>query len=213
MCAGRTINLIVNRKKHSEPAPIVVYLHGGGMGVFTADQYDPVGALIALQGVVTVMVDFRNSTVAPFPAGLEDCYAALEYVIKNKTELGGSGRVIVAGESGGGNLSAAVALLAKERGLQGLDGQYLMCPFIGGCMDSPSWKAYDGLLLQSSRSSLLYDIYLTHESPAALPEHFAFPIKATVDQLRGLVPAIVVVNEFDPLYDEGAAARFVYSDC
>ena len=145
---GNTINLQVIRPDHDEAVACVYYIHGGGMA--TMSCYDGAhrgwGKIIAANGVAVVMVDFRNSVVpssvpevAPFPAGLNDCVSGLKWVAANARHLSiDPARVIVAGESGGGNLALATGLKLKQDGELGLiKGLYAMCPYIAGQWPTP----------------------------------------------------------------------------
>jgi acetyl esterase/lipase len=120
---GNQINLRLIRPVGIEPAPCVYYIHGGGMAAMSCDDgnYRAWGRIIANQGVAVAMVDFRNSVspssvpeVAPFPAGLNDCLSGLEWISSEAESLGiDRERIIVAGESGGGNLTLATGLKAQ----------------------------------------------------------------------------------------------------
>jgi acetyl esterase len=123
---GNTISIQLIRPEGNEALPCVYYIHGGGMMIMSA--YDPHytawGRLIARQGVAVAMVEFRNSAmpntlgeVAPYPGGLNDCISGLRWVLDNAASLGiDASRVIVAGESGGGNLTLATGLAMKQAG-------------------------------------------------------------------------------------------------
>src|SRR5215472_10613465 len=123
---GNTINLQVIRPDNDETLACVYYIHGGGMMALSCydGMYRGWGKLIAANGVAVVMVDFRNSVVAssvpevaPFPAGLNDCLSGLKWVAANAAHLGiDPSRIIVAGESGGGNLTLAIGLMLKRDG-------------------------------------------------------------------------------------------------
>ena len=136
-----TINLQIIRPDNDETLPCVYYIHGGGMASLSCydGMYRGWGKLIAANGVAVVMVDFRNSMtpssvpeVAPFPAGLNDCVSGLKWVAANAAQLGiDPARIIVAGESGGGNLTLATGLMLKQNGDLGLvKGFYALCPYI-----------------------------------------------------------------------------------
>ena len=179
--------------------PCYVYCHGGGMAVQTADMYTPLLQHMAQHGLVVVAPDFTNSSAAAFPAGLEDCYATVKWVTEHTDTLGITSQIVVGGESGGGNLSIATALLAKERGLAGLRGLFTLCPFIGGPVDA--YGELNGYGIDSS-AALAYQLYIA-DGVDDDRRHVALPHFATVEQLRGLVPTVVTVNEFDPLKHEG----------
>src|SRR5215831_8678438 len=138
-----SINLQVIRPDHDEVVGCVYYIHGGGMAALSC--YDGIyrgwGKIIAANGVAVVMVDFRNAVVpssvpevAPFPAGLNDCVSGLKWVVANAVHRGiNPARIIVAGESGGGNLTLATGLKLKRDGeLDLIKGLYALCPYIAG---------------------------------------------------------------------------------
>jgi acetyl esterase/lipase len=211
---GNRINLQIITPDGPGPWPCVYYIHGGGMMILSC--YDPNyrvwGRLIARQGVAVVMVDFRNSLapssapeVAPYPGGLNDCASGLAWVRANAAALGiDPGRIIVAGESGGGNLSLALALkLKRENALGDLKGVYLMCPYLAG-----AWPAAEGSsALQNA--GVIMDLRFDYGAVAYGIEAFrakdplAWPGFATEDDLSGLPPIVINVNECDPLRDDG----------
>jgi acetyl esterase/lipase len=143
--------------------------------------------------------------VAPFPAGLNDCVSGLKWVAEHAGELGiDATRIIVAGESGGGNLTLAVGLKLKQDGELGLiRGLYALCPYVAGSWprdDLPSSVENEGILLNLHRDqgALAYGID-AFESGNPL----AWPGFASEDDVRDLVPTMISVNECDPLRDEG----------
>jgi acetyl esterase/lipase len=175
-------------------------------------NYRAWGRIIAAQGVAVAMVDFRNSVVAstanevaPFPAGLNDCVSGLKWVAENHSLLGiDPDRIVVAGESGGGNLTLATGLRLKRDGALGLiSGLYALCPFIAGIWpspESPSSTENNGILLDvhTNRGAMSYGIdEITARNPLAWPGF------ATEEDVRDLVPTMISVNECDPLRDEG----------
>jgi acetyl esterase len=211
---GNTINLQVIRPDNDETVACVYYIHGGGMASLSCydGMYRGWGKIIAANGVAVVMVDFRNSIVAssvpevaPFPAGLNDCVSGLKWTIANAEHLGiDPSRVIVAGESGGGNLTLATGLKLKQDGDLGLiQGLYALCPFIRGewpTPDCPSSTENNGILLDlhNNRGALGYGIEAFKER-----NPLAWPSFATVADVEGFPPTVISVNECDPLRDEG----------
>jgi len=211
---GNTINLQVIRPDNDETVAGDYYIHGGGMASMSCfdGMYRGWGKLVAANGVAVVMVDFRNCVsassvpeVEPFPAGLNDCVSGLKWTVEHAGELGiDPARLIVAGESGGGNLTLATALKLKQDGELGLvSGFYAMCPYIAGqwpSPDSPSSTENNGILLNlySNNGAMGYGI---EAFEARNP--LAWPGFATVDDVRGLPPVVISVNECDPLRDEG----------
>jgi acetyl esterase len=168
--------------------------------------------IIANQGVAVTMVDFRNSMtpssapeVAPFPAGLNDCVAGLKFVVAQAAELRiDPGHIIVAGESGGGNLTLATGLkLARDGNLHLIRGLYALCPYIAGSWPQdrfPSSIENNGLLidLHNNRGAVAYGIeHVETGNP------LAWPMFASEDDVKDFPPTVISVNECDPLRDEG----------
>jgi acetyl esterase len=214
---GNTIKLQIIRPETvvpSEPLPCVYYIHGGGMAAMSCfdGMYRGWGKHIAANGVTVAMVDFRNSVVpssapevAPFPAGLHDCVSGVRWVAAHAADLGiDPARIVVAGESGGGNLTLATGLRMRRDGDLGLvKGLYALCPYIKGqwpSPDCPSSVENEGILLHlhNNRGAVGYGIEAFNER-----NPLAWPSFATVDDVRGFPPTVVNVNECDPLRDEG----------
>jgi acetyl esterase len=211
---GNSINLQVIRPDNDETVACVYYIHGGGMASLSCydGMYRGWGKIIAANGVAVVMVDFRNSVtassvpeVAPFPAGLNDCISGLKWVVANAEYLGiNPDRIIVAGESGGGNLTLATGLKLKQDGKLGLiKGLYALCPYIRGewpTPECPSSTENNGILLHlhNNRGAIGYGIEaFTERNPLAWPSF------ATAADVEGFPPTVISVNECDPLRDEG----------
>lgn len=211
---GNSIKIQLIRPEVREPLPCVYYIHGGGMQTMSCfdGMYRAWGRIIAAQGVAVAMVDFRNALtpssvpeVAPFPAGLNDCVSGVSWLHENASRLGvDPGRIIVAGESGGGNLTLATGLKLKKDGHLGLvRGLYALCPYIAGKWPQPHLPSSidnNGILLDlhSNRGAMAYGIgELERRNPLAWPGF------ASEEDVRGLVPTIISVNECDPLRDEG----------
>lgn len=211
---SNTVKVQFIRPESDEPLPCVVYLHGGGMRFLSAfdGMYRAWGKIIAAQGVAVAMVDFRNCEfpssapeVEPFPAGLDDCVAGVKWVVDNAGELDiDPEHVVVAGESGGGNLTLATGLkLLQDGDIDLIRGLYALCPYIAGRYPDerfPSTIENNGILLDlhDNRGAMAYGIKeLENQNP------LAWPIFATEDDVAGLVPTVISVNECDPLRDEG----------
>jgi len=211
---GNTVKLRFIRPDTSDTLPCVYYIHGGGMQAMSCydGNYRAWGRIIAAQGVAVAMVDFRNALVpssapeiAPFPAGLNDCVSGVRWVAANAAKLGiDASRIIVAGESGGGNLTLATGLKLKQDGNLGLiRGLYALCPYILGQWphpDCPSSIENNGILLDLHKD-VGRVVYGIEEFERGNP--LAWPGFATEDDVRGLVPTMISVNECDPLRDEG----------
>jgi acetyl esterase len=211
---GNEINLRLIRPADRENLACVYYIHGGGMASLSCydGNYRAWGRIIAAQGVAVAMIDFRNSIspssvpeVAPYPAGLNDCLSGLEWVVANAPSLGiDRSRIIVAGESGGGNLTLATGLRLKREGkLELIKGLFALCPYIAGSWprpDLPSSTDNNGILLDlhNNRGAMGYGI---EEFGRRNP--LAWPLFASSEDVDGFVPTVISVNECDPLRDEG----------
>jgi acetyl esterase len=211
---GNIVNIQYIRPDGDEVLPCVYYIHGGRMQFSSCylGNYKTWGRMIAARGVAVAMVDFRNAVhpstapeVAPFPAGLNDCVSGLKWVHAHADSLGiDQQRIIVAGESGGGNLTLALGMKLKHDGdLDLITGLYAMCPFIAGqwpLPQNPSSTENEGIFIfvQENRSAMAYGIEAFNQR-----NPLAWPGMATPDDVRGLPPVVISVNECDPLRDEG----------
>lgn len=210
---GNEIKLYIHRPKGAtEPMPGVLHLHGGGMTILSAavPYYNHLRESLAASGLVVVGVEFRNAAGVlgphPFPAGLNDCTSALQWMSENKAQLGVS-KLIISGESGGGNLSLAITLKAKrDDRLDQIDGVYALCPYISNnytkkATSLPSLFENDTYFLNVGMLGILASVYDGAESTNPL----AWPYYANPSDLEGLPPHIISLNELDPLRDEGLA--------
>ncbi len=211
--AGHEVTIFIHRPVERPPSlPGLVHLHGGGMTILAAadDNYVHWRNELAATGMVVVGVEFRNAGGKlgphPFPAGLDDCAAAVRWVHAHRDELG-IGALLVSGESGGGNLTLAVTHRARREGwLEAIDGVYAQCPYISGLWatpppDLPSLRENDDYFIGCSLMAVLARAYDPEGAHARDPE--CWPYAATIDDLRGLPPHVISVNELDPLRDEG----------
>ena len=209
------ITLFIHRPEDAKgPLPGVLHLHGGGMVMLEAAgaAYERIRSELAATGMVVVGVEFRNGAGKhgpyPYPAGLNDCSSALGWVIENKASLGMS-KIVIAGESGGGNLTLATTLKAKRDGnVNEIAGAYAMCPYISNAYASkdamlPSLYENDGFFLDVGAMGALAKLYSPDGSADQDP--LAWPLFATVGELRDLPPHVISVNQLDPLRDEGLA--------
>jgi acetyl esterase/lipase len=211
---GNTINIQFIRPDNTSRVPCVYYIHGGGMTFLSCyyGNYKTWGRMIAAKGVAVAMVDFRNALVAssvpevaPFPAGLNDCVSGLKWVHANSPKLNiDPKRIIIAGESGGGNLTLATGLKLKQNGESGLiKGLYALCPYISGEWPLPQYPSStenNGILmdLHNNRGAMGYGIEAFRDR-----NPLAWPAFATAADVAGLPPTVISVNECDPLRDEG----------
>ena len=213
---GNRINLQIIRPDTDEVLPCVYYIHGGGMMYCSCfdGNYRAWGRMIAHQNVVVVMPDFRNalqpssvSEIAPYPAGLNDCASGLEWVRDNAGAIGADpARIVIAGESGGGNLTLALALRLNKQGKSdSIKGVYALCPIIAGEWphpDHPSTIENDGIFLNVANNRIVH-AYGIEAWNARDPQ--AWHGMAEASDGQGLPPVVISVNECDPLRDEGIA--------
>jgi acetyl esterase len=186
------------------PFPVLVYFHGGGWVIGNLEAYDATcRALANAAGCIVVAMEYRLAPEHKFPAAPEDCYAAARWVAANATALGGDpARMAIGGDSAGGNLTAVVAQMARERGGPSFVLQLLVYPVTDYHFDTASYRENaDDYLLTKDAMVWFWNHYLRSAADGQNP--LASPLRA--DSLRGLPPALVLTAEFDPLRDEGEA--------
>ncbi|MCI0420878.1 MAG: alpha/beta hydrolase [Acidobacteria bacterium] len=198
---------IVRPKGSTSPLPVVMYFHGGGWVLGDKNTHDRLVREIAHGSqAAVVFVDFSRSPEAKYPIAIEEAYAATKYVAENDKALKlDSTRLALAGDSAGGNMSAAVTLLAKERRGPKIAFQALFYPVTDATnFDTPSYQQMAaGHFLTREAMKWFWNHYLADE--AARKQPTASPLLAPVEQLKGLPPALVITAEFDVLRDEGEA--------
>jgi acetyl esterase len=182
--------------------PLLVFLFGGGWVTGSIDASDPICRRLALATPCAVAaVDYRLAPEHPFPAAVEDCYAATGWLDAHADELGlDRARIAVGGGSAGANLAAAVARLALERGGPPLVFQLLVYPPTDARADTPSLRELgDPMFLNRDTVAWCWSHYLTRDTDQDDP--LASPLRA--GDVHGLPPALVITAELDPLRDEG----------
>ncbi len=207
------ISLYIHQPKDASGVlPCVYHIHGGGMVLLEAAgaAYRCWRDELSAQGLVVVGVEFRNGGGKlgnhPFPAGLNDCMSGLQWTSDNKATLGVS-KIIISGESGGGNLTLATGLRAKQAGkLEQIAGIYALCPFISNAWgkklpELPSLYENDDYMLSCSGSAVIASVYDPEHKNDTNP--LCWPYWAKKEDLQGLPPHVISVNELDPLRDEG----------
>jgi acetyl esterase len=207
------INLYIHRPKNfSGLLPCIFHIHGGGMVLLEAagPGYKLLRDDLSSLGMVVVGVEFRNGGGKlgnhPFPAGLNDCLSGVQWTFKNKAILGIS-KIVVSGESGGGNLTLALTLKAKKDGtIDQIDGAYAMCPYISNAWahkikELPSLYENEDLFLNCSDLGVLASVYDPEHKNDTNP--LCWPYAAKGEDLQGLPPHVISVNQLDPLRDEG----------
>jgi acetyl esterase len=194
----------IYRPASGSPLPVLTYFHGGGWVVGDLESHDNVcRALARRTPAVVVSVDYRLAPEHKFPAAAEDCYAATRWSAEHAAALGGDPtRLSIGGDSAGGNLSAVVALMARDRKGPALRHQLLVYPVTDARCDSPSYtENREGYFLTETMMKWFWNHYLPKPADGANP--LASPMRAA--SLDGLPPALVITAEFDPLRDEGEA--------
>ncbi len=197
---------IVRPKGNKEILPVVMYFHGGGWVLGDKDVFDRLVREIANgAGAAVVFVNFTRSPEARYPIAIEEAYAATKYIAENGKALNlDPSRLAVAGDSVGGNMAAAVTLLAKERGGPKIIFQVLFYPVTDANFDTPSYQQFaTGHFLTREAMKWFWNNYLPDEEARKQPT--ASPLHASIEQLKGLPPALVINGEFDVLRDEGEA--------
>ncbi len=184
--------------------PLILYYHGGGFAVGTAKAFEPLARSIAAQtGAVVVSVDYRLAPRHPFPAAVDDAYAALLWASENASKLGAdAGKILVSGDSAGGNLAAVVAMKARDHNGPQVAGQILYYPATEWA-SGPDWPAglqfTDGYGLNADSLKGFRDAYCGHLQETVTPE-----ISPNVaERFDDLPPVLLVTAGFDPL-TEGA---------
>ena len=181
-----------------------MWFHGGGWVVGDLESADGVSRHLTVgSGFVVVSVDYRLAPEAKFPGPAEDCYAATQWVAQNATSINGDGaKIAVGGDSAGGNLAAAVSLMARDRGGLSVGFQLLVYPVTDRDFSTVSYSQ-NGDDYQLTRDGMIWfwDHYLANDADATNP--YAAPMRA--QDLGGLPPALVITAEYDPLRDEGEA--------
>jgi acetyl esterase len=186
------------------PFPVLLYLHGGGWVLGGLDSHDDVcRSFCRRAGVLVVSADYRLAPEARHPAAIQDAYAALRWTAERAAELGGRpDRLAVGGDSAGGNLAAALALRARDRGGPKIAYQLLIYPVTVRDFETPSYRQYaSGFGLTRKNMIWFWDRYLADAADADDP--YAAPLRAA--DLAGLPPALLVTAECDVLRDEGEA--------
>ncbi|QUO48998.1 alpha/beta hydrolase [Halorubrum ruber] len=184
------------------PHPTVVFFHGGGFVLGSVETHDWLCRHLTREsGCAVLSVEYRLAPEHPFPAAVEDAYAAVEWAADSTERLRGTGDVAVAGDSAGGNLAAVTALMAAERDGPEIAHQALLYPGIGIDPEQESVREHAGVVLSREDIEWFSEAYYRSEIHRRNP--YADPINA--GDLSGVAPATVVTAGFDPLRDGGKA--------
>lgn len=186
--------------------PVVLYIHGAGWVFGNAHTHDRlIRELAAGTGAAVVFPDYDRSPEARYPVALEQSYATAKWIVAEGAKHGlDANRLAIAGDSVGGNMTAAVTILAKQRGDVTFRQQVLFYPVTDASFDTGSYRQFaTGYFLALEGMKWFWDQYTT--DPAQRAEITASPLRASLDELAGLPPALVITAEADVLRDEGEA--------
>lgn len=204
---GGSVNIrIVRPEGNTKTLPVIIYSHGAGWVFGGPDTHDRLIRDLAVgsQSAI-VFVDFSRSPEARYPTAIEEIYATAKYVAENAKEFDvDSSKFAVAGDSVGGNMTAALTMMIKERGGPKVAAQVLFYPVTDANFDRPSYREFATEHFLTKEAMIwFWNQYLP--DTAARKHRLASPLQATVDELQGLPPALVINGEFDVLRDEGEA--------
>ncbi|MFF5455354.1 alpha/beta hydrolase [Streptomyces sp. NPDC012950] len=197
---------IVRPRGVSGPLPVVLYIHGAGWVFGNAHTHDRLVRELAVgTGAAVVFPEYDLSPEARYPVAIEQNYSVAQWVTRegHHKDLDGT-RIAVAGDSVGGNMSAALTLMAKQRGDVTLVQQVLFYPVTDASFDTDSYRRFaEGYFLRRDAMKWFWEQYTTDEAERA--QITASPLRASTAQLTGLPPALVITAEADVLRDEGEA--------
>ena len=200
------INIRIVRPKGNTGLPVIIYIHGGGWILGNKNTHDRLVREIAhgTQAAV-VFVDYTPAPEGQYPLAHEQGYAAAQWAQDSSKELNiDSSRMIIAGDSVGGLMATAIAMMAQERGGPQFKMQVLFYPVTDANFDTPSYKQFaNGPWLTKQAMEWFWDAYVPNKADRKKP--LAAPLQASLDQLKNLPPALIFVNENDVLRDEGEA--------
>ncbi|MCV4232904.1 alpha/beta hydrolase [Virgibacillus sp. LDC1] len=202
-----SVSLTIVRPQNAPSVlPVILYTHGAGWVFGNAHTHDRLIRELAVGSQSAVV--FTNYSLSPenrYPVAIEEVYAALDWVAENGSKYGfDTNRIVVAGDSVGGNMSAAITLMAKDRKGPKIHKQLLFYPVTDASFDNDSYIQFaEGYFLRRDAMQWFWDQYTT--DPEQRKEIYASPLQATTEQLAGLPEALVITGEADVLRDEGEA--------
>jgi acetyl esterase len=205
---GKDVSITIVRPANSshEILPVVMYIHGGGWVLGGFDTHERLVRELANKGnVAIIFVNYTLSPEAKYPIALEQAYTATRWVTQNAQSINvDPSRMAVVGDSVGGNMTAALTLLAKERGGPSIRFQVLFYPVTDASFDTSSYKEYEqGYWLTREAMKWFWNNYTSDQTN--LKEPTVSPLQASAEQLKGLPPALIINGENDVLRDEGEA--------
>jgi acetyl esterase len=200
---GQTVKIYIMKPEQVIGKPgVLLFIHGGVWIVGNFQNHQRLlRDLVVGSGQIGVFVEYTSLPEARFPTQLNQSYAALKWVATHAEEFGADGsRIAVAGNSVGGNMTAALTLMAKDRGGPKISYQVLMIPATDASVDTQSYHEY-------GTGRFLARAFMKYGCPdtAARDNPYVSPLRASLQKLHGLPPALVITSENDPLRDEGEA--------
>lgn len=204
---GYTIALNIVRPADTKGTlPVFMFIHGGGwvLGDYPTHKR-MVRDLVVLSGFAAVFVNYTRTPDAQYPQAINEIYAATKWVAEHGEEIEVDGKnLAIVGNSVGGNMSAVTTLMAKEKGGPQIKLQILMWPIVDADFETDSYQQFgEKRFLTTSLMKWMYDLYIA--DPEKRKDIYASPLQATIEQLKGLPPALIQVAESDILRDEGEA--------
>lgn len=204
---GYKVKIHITKPKGAKAnAPVFIFIHGGGwiLGDYPTHRR-LVRDLVVKSGAVAVFPDYTPSPEAQYPVAINEIYAATQWVAENGKEIGVDGKnLAVAGNSVGGNMTAAITLMAKDKKGPHIKLQVLLWPVTDANFETESYNSFaNGRFLTKNMMKWFWDTYLPDNSKRK--EIYASPLQASLDQLKDLPPALVQTAENDVLRDEGEA--------
>jgi acetyl esterase len=203
--SGKNLRIhIVRPPSVGEALPAVMFFHGGGWVFGDRDSHDRLIRELAIGSrAAVVFVDFDRSPEAHYPVAVEQAYGATLWIAQHGSSVGiDCSRIAVCGDSAGGNLAAAVALLSRNRRVPEISSQVLFYPVLGADFTRPSYEQYgEGFMLTRDGVSWTWDMYAPDLGRRREPT--ASPLNAPIGDLSGLPPALIIIGEHDVLRDEG----------
>jgi acetyl esterase/lipase len=204
---GRAVKLYIMTPEQVGSKPgVLLFIHGGVWIVGNFQNHQRLlRDLVVGSGQIGVFVEYTSLPAARYPTQLEESYAALKWVAAHASEVGADGnRIAVAGNSVGGNMTAALTLMAKDRKGPKIVYQVLFIPATDASVDTDSYREFGtGRFLARAFMKYGWDLYAPDEKTRRMP--YVSPLRASVLELRGLPPALVITAQNDPLRDEGEA--------
>lgn len=204
---GLSVKIHITKPGGSRPdAPVFIFIHGGGwvLGDYPTHRR-LVRDLVVASGAVAVFPDYTPSPEARYPTAINEIYAATKWVAEHGNEIGVNGKSLaVVGNSVGGNMTASVVLMAKDKKGPAIKLQVMLWPVTDANLETDSYKELgEGRFLTRNMMIWFWDNYLPDKK--ARRDIYASPLQATLEQLRGLPPALIQTAENDVLRDEGEA--------